>query len=165
MKQIDVSLSIIEEKAVQLSREKKSWHFHILTKDCSLNRFSGVALILENPESDELYVSICSEKPMDLGKRLVEMLHGKDITKKTHVSTDLPAAAKKIIDRAKELSGANIPWHHHMLFPNCVFNTHPGCWTIVFEDPEHNTVLESFSADEPKPVLKELEAIFYTQRP
>jgi hypothetical protein len=167
MKEINVSLSTIEEKALQLAADKASWHFHILTKDCLLNKHSKVALIIENPKAGEYYLSLCDKKPMKIGKRLVELLHGADITDKAKQSSNavLSQDETAIVQRAKELSSSGVMWHHHMLFPDCFLNRHQNQWTIVLEDRLNDTLLTSVSDEEPKSALREIETIFYAQKP
>lgn len=161
----ELSLAGIEAHAQQLSQDKLSWHFHILTEKCTLNESCEHALILESPSNEELFVHLCSFKPMDTSKRLVKLLHGQDIVQKVVLGeiSDIPPAAVEMISRAKELSANGILWHHHMLFPDCVFNSLKGKWTIVFEDPESKQTLESVTDQEPKQELKEIEALFYQQ--
>jgi hypothetical protein len=165
-KKIELPLDQIEAYALRFSQEKCSWHFHILTGDCMLNQSCEHAFILESPTSEEFFFHHCSEKPMEAGKRLAKLLHGNDIVQDSPVEgiSQMPAAAAEIIIRAKELSANGTLWHHHMLFPDCVFNKHPGSWTIMFEDSDRKQILESVSDREPRPELKEIETLFYGQR-
>jgi hypothetical protein len=164
-KQTITTLQTIEEIAETLCREKRSWHFHILTPNCMLSDSTDHAFILESPTSKECFVYYCSDKPMELGKRLAKLLHGEDILQEVSDSTigQVSSSAATIIRRAEELSASDILWHHHMLFPDCMFNEHQGKWTIIFEDPESEKILESTSDDEPRSALRKLEVLFYRQ--
>ncbi len=135
-----------------------------MTQDCSLNDSSQYALILESPDSEEVFAHYCSEKPMDIGKRLVKLLHRTDIMQEGTEIKEMPSAAVMIINRAKELNAKGIQWHHYMLFPDCMFNNHKGKWTILFEDCTNKQTLESVTSNEPISELKEIETLFYKQQ-
>ena len=89
------------------------------------------------------------------------MLHGKDIASESKVSEN-GSAIDRIVSRAEELNKKGIEWHHHMFFPNCIFNKHKGKFCIVFEDSKLG-VIESISDKEPKEDLKRIEPLFYSQ--
>ncbi len=156
----------IRTRAYQLAKVNKSWHFHILTAICKLNGKEMPAFILENNTDNETLVHY-SEKPLkELGKELVQLLHGKDVIKKKNEvenKQEISPNVKKLLDRARELNNQGKLWHHHMLFPFCTFNKNKGQWTIIFEDQENATILESVSGKEPKQDLTELETLFYQQ--
>ena len=63
-----------------------------------------------------------------------------------------------------ECNKKNIPWHHHMLFPNCTFNKHKGKWCIIFEDKAENRIIESTSENEPTLNLSIIEKLYYEQK-
>jgi hypothetical protein len=50
-------------------------------------------------------------------------------------------------------------WHHHMHFPTCAFNPHPGQWSISVESPDE-TFSEVF-VEEPRDILREIEVIYF----
>lgn len=163
---INLSPSNILEKARELSKNKKSWHFHILTPECIFNKEDKYALILENSTDGESYVHYSKKAEMRTGEKLVKLLHGKDVVdKKDNKEKKNPSKTiLKIVKRAKELIDKGQYWHHHMLFPDCIFNKHKGKWTIIFEDQENNEVLESVTDHEPKEDLKLIEPLFYKQK-
>lgn len=164
-KQKERTLDEIEALAQQSFQKKQGWHFHILTRDCLLNDSDSYVLILETSVNEEIFVHCCSEKPIAVSKRLSQLLHGQDIVRETFASEtpQMAETAVKIINRAKELSTKGILWHHHMLFPDCIFNNHKGQWTLMLEDLENEQTLESVSDCEPLPALKEIETLFYGQ--
>ncbi len=165
LKQTETTLEAIEAIAEKLCREERSWHFHILTKDCIFNDGADFALILESSDSQECFVNYCLEKPTELGKRLVKLLHGEDVLQEVASGNagEIQADGRRIITRAQELGHRGTLWHHHMLFPDCIFNEDKGKWTITLEDLERQEILKSVSNDEPKKVLREMERIFYQQ--
>ena len=75
------SVDEIKKLAQQYSLKGNKLHFHILTPECHLNKVGKYALILESADNDKAFVCY-SEKPhMDIGKELVQLLHGKDVIK------------------------------------------------------------------------------------
>jgi hypothetical protein len=103
---------------------------------------------------------------MDIGKTLVQLLHGNDVIKTEAEPKLLPPSLEviKIIKRAQDSNKAGKFWHHHMLFPDCIYNKNPGQWAIVFEDQVNKEVITSLSADEPKNDLQYIENLFYQQK-
>ncbi len=162
----ELPVEAIEPLARQLADTQKNWHFHILTKDCALNRSNSYELIIENAGSEEVFLLRCNEKPMALGQKLAKLLHGEDIVgaSETDKKAECSPDALNIISTAKELTATGIFWHHHMLFPDCIFNMHRGHWTLVLEDPESKDLLEYVSTHEPTTELKIIETLFYSQK-
>lgn len=162
---IDASVVDILQKAKELSRQKKSWHFHILTPGCLLNSHPDYALILEVPSDDQTFVDYSKERPMEVGKELVKLLHGGDVVQDAPLaSTAASDGIKKILERASRINARGDFWHHHMLFPDCTFNKNPGKWTLILEDPQAKEILESVTGNEPKEDLKQIETLFYSQQ-
>jgi len=162
-----MTIEEIKKLAVQFNLEYKKWHFHILTPECQLNDTDKYVLVLENTTDNKEYCVYSDEPYMDIGKELVQLLHGNDVIKSKEEKKDLDPASKKVIEilkRAKELTEKNIFWHHHMLFPGCKFNKHQDKWVIVFEDPEKGNIIESVSDLEPKNDLQYIEDLFYKQK-
>ena len=164
----EVSKDRIVELASDFAERDVSWHFHILTPECQLNDSDRYALVLENATDEAAFVA-CSDEPyMDVGKQLVKLLHGADVVREgddEKGAEGTPSASvAKILERGRELMEANVYWHHHMLFPDCIYNRHQDKWTIVFEDMEAGEIIESVTKDEPKGDLKLIETLFYSQK-
>jgi len=159
-----VNPTVLRQKARELSRANRKWHFHIFTPDCKLNEKKEFAFIVEDASEGETYVHYSSVKLVDLGRELVQLLHGKDVLKKDAEASVSSPTIGIIVDRAKDLNDSGKAWHHHMLFPDCDFNPHEGAWTLLFEDPVSVEVLESVTDEEPKKDLKEIESLFYAQK-
>lgn len=158
-----VSLEEIETIAKQLAQEKKQWHYHLLTPTCQFNEATNHAFVLENSSDQEYYVYYSDEPAMALGKRLLGVLHGEDIL--AQKTTDvLSPAIENIIRKARELNTAGKFWHHHVFFPLCRYNRHPGKWNITFENQQEKEVLESLSDTNPKQDQKEIERLYYQQK-
>ena len=129
------------------TRTGKAWHFHILTPECQLNTSGKYTLVLENTTDKKEYVVTSHTPFMDIGKKLVTLLHGNDVMKEDMEVKPTPPSkmVENMIRRAKTLTDKGIFWHHHMLFPRCKYNTHGNQWVIVFEDKEKGEILESIS--------------------
>ncbi len=142
------------------------WHFHILTPDCQLNDVKEYALILESVTDENIYVCFSTTPYMSIGKELVLLLHGSEVLKGNEEYKEVPPSpqVEKLLERARNLTEKGVFWHHHMLFPYCIFNKNKGKWTILFEDKENNEVIESVSENEPKRDLQHIEALFYSQK-
>lgn len=154
----------IIKKAREFKDQNFKWHFHILTPECQLNKSGKYSLILEDNTNNEIYSYDFEEKPMDIGKELLQLLHGKTILQKEETSTKkISPEVEKILKKAKELNSQGIFWHHHMIFPDCTFNKHNGKWVIILEDQESGKILESVTETEPKEDLKLIETLFYQQ--
>ncbi|MBW2973928.1 hypothetical protein KY346_06070 [Candidatus Woesearchaeota archaeon] len=156
----------VENLAKELQSQGKKWHFHMLTPDCVFNKNKGKhAFVFENVSDNKTYVVYSDERNMELGQKLVKMIHGDKILKKEENA--IPSKnekIKKILEKAKNLNERGIHWHHHMLFPNCIFNEHSGKWNIVFEDQETGEKIEVLYDDEPVDDLREIEVLYYAQK-
>lgn len=175
-----ITIDIIKLTAQDLVKQGKDWHFHILTPECQLNETKEYALILENNSDDQTWVYHSDKPQMDVGKYLVQILHGKEVVGEkqnqpevgqplaenieTEESGNVSEQVQKILQKAKQLNSQGKFWHHHMLFPACKFNPHPGKFTIMFEDQETGEVIESVTNQEPKSDLKLIETLFYAQK-
>lgn len=148
------------------ARAKKQWHFHILTPECLLNDTSQYVLVLENTTDGQVLACYSAKPYMDLGKKLVAILHGNVVQPQQdqEVKSQPSPSAWEIIQRAKQLNQQGIAWHHHMLFPGCKYNKHKDKWVIIFEDKLTGEILESVSDTEPKNDLKYIETLFYQQK-
>ncbi|MFC1600625.1 hypothetical protein ACFL25_00940 [Patescibacteria group bacterium] len=163
-----ISSAKLVKTAKKLNEECKRWHFHILAPGCKFNKDKRYALILENTSDKEEFVHFCLKKPSRTGKKLVEMLHGKGISKKKKKEVHkklkkLSAKVEKMIKRATELNAKGFSWHHHVLFPDCMFNKDSRYWTLVFEDSLNHEVIEERFKDEPIEALLKIEPLFYAQ--
>ena len=161
MKEIQVER--VRELATLYQEEGKSWHFHMLTPGCTLNqRDDKHALVLEDRTDDKTWVVYSDQEEVKLGQVLVKMLHGDTILDKeeaTRSPTD-PGLAS-ILKRIEGLNETAEIWHHHMLFPDCVFNNYPGKWTILIEDESKNETIELLYDEEPVDDLRQIEVRYF----
>lgn len=159
----EIPLADIKVKAHEFYNKALKWHFHILTPTCGLNEKSQYAFVLECPEREEAYVCYSDKAEKELGKELAPLLHGAKILNQATTDAEYSPSETvgKIIERAQALNDKNIEWHHHMLFPGCQFNSHSPQFTLLFEDPQANEIMESQSDEEPTNDLKQIETLFY----
>lgn len=159
----EVSKENILKIAQELHDSQKEWHFHLLTPDCLLNTSGKFVLVLEDKDNKEVYSYVADEKPMDTSEALLRLLHGNKIMDEKEELGEVSEKVKGMMKRAKELNENGYFWHHHVLFPYCTYNSHPGKWTVVLEDTQKKEKMESESDEEPKADMKEIEPAFYHQ--
>ena len=174
-----LGIAEILKTAGKMEKEEKEWHFHILTPGCVFNKDKRFALILENTSDSEQFVHFSMKKPSETGQKLVELLHGtpkksfllprSTSSRRRGGSTGLegrriPSKTKKMIERATELNLKGFAWHHHVLFPDCMFNKDSRYWTLVFENPLDNEVIEERFKKEPIEALSQIEPLYYAQK-
>ena len=163
-----VTAKKILKTAEKLKKDGKKWHFHILTPGCTFNKDKRFALILENTSVNEQFVHFSLKKPAKTGQKLVEMLHGVNTkTSSAHSarsSLNLSPKVNQMIERAIELNNKGFAWHHHLLFPDCMFSKDSRYWTLIFEDPLNGEIIEDRFKNEPKEALQQVEPLFYAQK-
>jgi len=122
-------------------------------------------LIIKNISDNETYLSYSDKRLMELGQKFVKMIHGNKILEQTEEKGKFEnEMMKNLIEKIKKLNKNNIPWHHHMLFPECIFNKHQGKWNIFFEDKEDNKNIELLYDCEPVDDLRQIENLYYQQK-
>jgi hypothetical protein len=163
---IEVPILEIRRKAASWQAEGQRWHFHMLMPGCAFNERSHQhAFVLENTSVQEAYVHYSDEPQVETDHALLLLLYGDEILDEDQAALDPGSPEiRPILDRADELSGRGIGWHHHMFFPGCVFSNHPDQWVIAFEDPEDDQVVEVQYDAEPKGDLRKLELLFFDQQ-
>lgn len=155
-----ISLAQAEDKALSLEDQKKPWHFHILSPKCRFNQGSELAFILEDTNAKRLFVSYDNQANV-LAKKLVGLVHGKDILSKDKTAKPAPAIVP-ILDKAKAHNDKAKPWHHHKLNPDCLLNSTQAKWVITFEDEVGEADEVEFDTD-PNDDLGFLEVLYYDQ--
>jgi len=165
----EVSAERLLEIGRELQASGERWHNHVLSADCELNRRAQPALVVEASDRELVYVAYSDEPMMDVGRALATMVHGADPLARSRAGEaeiemhpDSPAVVE-MMTRARDLSERGQHWHHHILFPECVFNAHPGQWTLLFEDPETRETLESVTSDRPARDIQVTETLFFSQ--
>ncbi|MFH1506193.1 MAG: hypothetical protein ABIE94_04380 [archaeon] len=162
----EITIEQAEEKAKSWQEQGKKWHFHMLTPDCVVNKNKEHhAFVLENRTDDETFVVYSDKRYMEEGQRLVQLIHGNKLfDKEEQKKKGSSEKVRFIVEKAKELNKKGIHWHHHILFPDCIFNKHPGKWVIVFEDKETGETKEVLYDEEPIDDMRETEMLYYAQK-
>ena len=102
MKQI--SIEEIEKLARQFAGAHTDWHYHLLTPTCTFNERKEYAFVLEDNTDREYYVSYSDAPAMDLGKRLLPLLHGEDIFTNQDGNESVTESTRRILGKAKKLN-------------------------------------------------------------
>lgn len=146
--------------ASKLHESGKKWHSHVLSpQGCKHNPFPDCYAIVVEDDSDGIaYIAQGDDTFPEVDKVFVKLLHGDDILDASAlVGKDTDSL---ILDYVARLQGRGIKWHHHMHFPTCVFNPHPGEWSISIES-DGAFMSEAF-ADEPVDVLRGVEVAYFS---
>ncbi len=112
-----VSREEIERIGTQLAKEKKLWHYHLLTPTCRFNEGTTHAFVMENNTDYEYFVYYSDEPAMELGKRLLSVLHGEDMLSEHTDAVAMLPSTEKILRKAEQLNAQGAYWHHHVFFP------------------------------------------------
>lgn len=160
----EISLEEVRAKALQANEQDLHWHFHVLTPQCQYNPKKSYAFALEVPEGN--YLSFTAHAPNELGRELAPLAHKADVLNQasTDVNYQPSLAMQQIIARAKALTEQGIEWHHHVTFKGCQFHVGSSNYAFVFEDPERGVTVVPLE-QEPINDLKQIEPLFYSQRP
>ncbi len=158
----EVLMDRCRDIALELNQQGKNWHCHVLSPGCRLNPSkTKYAILVEDNTSDLIYFSLSKEFP-ELDKELVQILHGEDI-----LDADMAQTSKfknelgsALILFVEKLDKQGIKWHHHMHFPDCVFNPHKGKWAISVEDGDGRVSEECYDS-EPIEILRMLEVQYF----
>ena len=136
----------------------KEWHSHVLSPGCLHNPFpEAYAMVIENGSEGIAYMAEGAATFPEVDKVLVKMLHGEDIIDATKLASDPPPSL--LLHNLSWLQERRVPWHHHMHFPTCVFNPHPGRWAISVEAPDIS--MSEAYPDEPVEVLRQVEVLYF----
>ena len=161
----EVTQDRLLELGNELAAAGEKWHPHVLSPDCQLNDRPLCGLILEASDRDEVFATYSEEPMMETARSLAALAHGEDALQADSGAGTKPESPEvgEMMRRAKTLSGRGKHWHHHVLFHDCIFNKHPGEWTIVFEDPETGETLESVTIQHPAKDIQVAETMFFAQ--
>ena len=159
----ETTLQDIKAHATSAGDQGLKWHYHLMSPTCNLNKSSKYAIFYEQEGSNNQLVNYSDKAEMDFSKDLATLLHG------TKVMNDSPSGSLEalddkttaIIELAKNLTEQNIEWHHHILFPNCMFNNNAPRFTLMLENPNSEDALTAISDSEPKDALSHIEKLFY----
>lgn len=157
----EIPMEACVDLAKSLKAESHRWHSHAIWPGCVESPYPDYAVVIEDSESGRSFIS-ASETFPEVDKVLVRMLHGDDILDpgRSHGATGAPIESK-VLDKVRAAVAKGASWHHHMCFPDCIFNRVPGKWTILVESDDH-ACWEAWDT-EPTDVLWELEILCFSQ--
>ena len=162
---IETSIEEIQEKAKVWHASGKEWHFHMMLPGCVYNeRQHKQAFVLENTSDGEAFVFYSDEPQKEVYHALLLLLHGSDIMDEDKWRADTVSdAIRPILRRAIELNQHRVAWHHHILFPGCMYSQDMAKWAIAFEDPETGEATEIVYEEEPVGEFRQIELLFFDQ--
>ena len=155
-------------KAGDLKAAGKKWHFHLLNKSCVFNKNKGqFTIVLENEETGENFYTLFEEKPLPESKKLADLSYGEGFLDYKD-GGDNPGEGpnpefETLLARAKVCMAQNIAWHNHHLYPECIYNTHPGKHCIVFEEEVSARTMTAVYSRKPKADLVAIETLLYAE--
>jgi len=156
----EIALETCLELGQTLDRDGKAWHIHVFSPVCRFNPYPGAyGLVIEDNTAGITYIARSDVFP-EVDKDLVKILHGDDVLDEGKGGAVAGAREVSFLDRITKLDGARANWHHHMSFPDCVFNPHAGKWTIMIESDAEPPFHETFD-DEPLDLLREIEVLYF----
>lgn len=161
----EIPMDQICELARNWQAAGESWHFHVLFPGCMFNLQSNqYALVMENRTSYQTYVVYSDVGFTKVNQGLVKLLHGNKILDKEQTAIDLvDTPIKPLLERCKAYSQNNIVWHHHMFFPDCIFNQYPGKWNIVLEGRDQPQIINALYDQEPVEDLRKIEVAYFKE--
>jgi hypothetical protein len=160
----ETSVDEVRKKCKRWSKEKTSWHFHALHPGCIFNsRIDKHAFVLENRTNDETFVVYSDNEFNKLSQELLKLKYDNNILDKSSVSKRSKInTTQPILEQIKKYSSDHISWHHHMLFPDCIFNRHSGKWNIVLEG-QGQDIFEAIYDEEPRGILQQIEIAYFEE--
>jgi hypothetical protein len=159
----EITIENLLQKAAELHKQKKKWHFHILTPNCRFNKKPEMySFILENESDSKSFIVYSKKRYLTEGKYLVMLLYGDSILDEKIDPCQSSQVIDQILKKARDCNAKGISWEHHLLFPNCILNAKKGKWINVFEDGTE--IIESITDDEPIEDLRKIERLYYSQK-
>ncbi len=158
----EISVDQVREEAKRLQQEGAGWHFHVLYPGCIFNTQTQIyAFVLEDRTSDTTYVTYSKNGFVELSRELLKLHYGDNILERQVSKDNRTTQSSVLLDTCEIFKKNHTPWHHHMLFPDCVFNRYQGKWSIVLENDEEHSVLQEQYEEEPLDILQKLEISYF----
>jgi len=161
-----ITLTEAREKAGSWHSQGYRWHFHVLFPGCVFNtNKEQYALVMENRSSDQTFVVYSDSGFAKVSQEFLKLIYGDNILDKTHsgMGTFSKPTGRAIMKRCETLIRENIPWHHHMLFPDCIYNTHPGKWNLVLEGGGEDQTVSELYDEEPREDFQQMEIAYFEE--
>ncbi len=158
----EITIEQVRAKARELQQKGQKWHVHALFPGCVFSKQPDKhAFVLEDRSSDLTYVTYSDKGFAELSHELLKLRYGEKILEKPANEARQDISANPLLNQCREFQRNQLPWHHHMLFPDCIFNEHRGKWNIVLEGGEPAICINELSDEEPLALLRELEIGYF----
>ena len=162
----EITIDQAREKAKNWHANGEKWHFHVLFPHCVFNtQNSQYALVLENRTTDQTFAVYSDNGFANISQELHKLLYGDNILDKTRLVPEAlrDTSSKPILKRCEALIRDNIPWHHHMHFPDCIYNPHRGKWNIVLESKGESQFINELYDEEPREDFQRMEIAYFEE--
>lgn len=161
---IELTVEEARKKAKELQHSGHNWHFHVLFPGCVFNENDQVfSLVMEDRMADVTYVVYSEEGLTWFGNEMMSNYFSQIYPDPEEMESRPKIEGNEILDQCRKLQHEGVAWHHHMLYPDCIFNQHKGKWNLVFESVEAGLNLNQTSEEEPLEILQELEFAYFKQ--
>lgn len=161
---IEITIEEARQKARELEENQRKWHFHVLFPGCVFNESEEKnALVMEDRTSDVTYVVYSDQSMTTFGNELMRNYFSEIYPDHEDMESGGKYSDHEILDQCRRLQQEGTAWHHHMLYPDCIFNDHKGKWNLVFESREAGLYLNETSEEEPLDILQQLEFAYFQQ--
>ncbi len=160
----EITIDQAREKTSTWKKEGKAWHFHVLFPDCIFNtQNKKYAMVLEDRTSGETFVVYSVDGFAKISQEFLKLIYGDDILKTRAGADSKDKPSSKLLAQAKIFKQNEVVWHHHMLFPDCIFNDHPGKWNIVMEGSGEKRTYSGVYDEEPVDEFQQIEIEYFKQ--
>jgi hypothetical protein len=160
----EITISQAREKTRVWQEQGKMWHFHVLFPDCIFNTQSKqYAMVLEDRTSGETFVIYSDNGFAKISQEFLKLHYGDDILKTRAGGVSQERPANTLLAQCEIFKQNKVLWHHHMLFPDCIFNDHPGKWNIVMEGSGEARVFNALYDEEPLDDFQEIEIEYFKE--
>ena len=163
MQEIDIDQ--VWQKAIVWHQQGEKWHFHVFFPNCVFNlQNDRYALVVENRSADQTFVTYSPVGFAKISQDLLRLIYGDHILdKKQDSNKSHEKETRPIVYQCEQFIREKIPWHHHILFPDCNFNQHPGKWHLVLEGGADPQIFSALYDEEPLDDLQQLEIKYFKE--
>lgn len=139
----------------------QAWHFHVLAPACAFNPHPGAyTFLLELTGAGRTVCTVYDERPTEVNKKLLPLLHGADALADKKAAAPLSAEDEAFLAPVEAAVKAGTNWHHHMMFPACGLNASQGKWRLFVEIGGVEPMIRDYDA-EPALVLNRIERLYF----
>lgn len=160
----EITIDQAREKARSWLTKGKNWHFHVLFPDCVFNTQSNqFALVLENRTADQTFAVYSDNGFAKISQEFLKLRYGDSILETQAGVVPQEKPANTLLTQCEVFKQNKVLWHHHLLFPDCIFNQHPGKWNIVLEGSGEARTFNALYDEEPMDDFRQLEIEYFKE--